>query len=117
MEDYIDVEEMPVPDLTYLRSVTGDDKDAIKEVITIFIETAPEMLTSLKNSALAGNHEQLRAITHKFIPQLVYVGILSVITDVKIINSESKEMNDLMQRVEKIIKIVNNSIDYLKNII
>jgi hypothetical protein len=108
---------VPLPDLSYLREMTGGDEAFIKEIITIFLDEVPGMLVSMKENANSGNHDKLKFVTHKLITQLTYVGILSAISDVKIINKESKDLKDLNERVDKVINIVNNSIDNLKKMI
>ena len=108
---------IPLPDLSYLRDMTGGDEAFIKEIITIFLDEVPNMLVTMKESADSGDHDKLKFVTHKLITQLTYVGILSVISDVKLINTESREMKDLNERVDKVINIVNYSIDNLKKMI
>lgn len=105
-----------VPDLTYLREMSGGDESFIKEIIGLFIEDCPSMLKAIQESAAAGDHEKLRILTHKLVPQLTFVGILSVISDVKEINKESREMNssDLAEKIARLTEIVNLSIEYYK---
>lgn len=111
------INTFPLPDLTYLREMAVGDEAFFKEIINIFIEDAPIMLNAIKESAESGDHDQLRLITHKLIPQLTFVGILSAIPDVKEINKESKEMNDLTERIDRLTKLVNYSIENLKKMI
>ena len=108
---------IPLPDLSYLREMTGGDEVFIKEIITIFLDEVPNMLTTMRESAYSGDHDKLKFVTHKLITQLTYVGILSAISDVKIINKESREMTDLNERVDKVVNIVQYSIDNLKKMI
>lgn len=117
MEEFLEGNKIPLPDLSYLKEMADGDDAFIKEVITIFLDEGPKMLDSMKKSADSGDHEKLRFVTHKLITQLTYVGIITVIPDVKKINKESKEMPDLTERIDRIIKIANFSIEYLKTLV
>lgn len=117
MDDLINGNKIPLPDLTYLNKMADGDESFIKEIVNIFLEGCPPMLSSLKESAEKGDHENLRLISHKLITQLSSVGILSAINDVKRINTGSKDMPDLVETVDRIIKIANNGIQHLKTMV
>lgn len=110
-------QEIPLPDLSYLKDMTDGDEESLKEVIAIFLEEAPRLMKLMKDSAIAEDHDQLKFLTHKLITQLTYVGINSVVPDVKLINTGSTKMNDLNERIDKIIKVVDFSVVYLKTLL
>lgn len=117
MDDLINGNNIPLPDLTYLNKMADGDQSFVKEIVNIFLEACPPMLSSLKESAEKGDHENLRQISHKLITQLSSVGILSAINDVKRINKGSKDMPDLVETVDRIIKISNHGIHHLKTMV
>ena len=117
MENNKDNQEYPIPDLSYLRDMTDGDEESFKEVIAIFLDEAPNLMKLMKDSADSGDNDNLKFSTHKLITQLTYVGITSVIPDVKIINTGSSKMDDLKERVDRIIRVVDFSMIYLKTLI
>ncbi len=117
MQDSIDNQKYPIPDLSYLRELTDGDEDAMKEIISIFLDEAPKLIKMMKESAEAKDHEKLKFATHKLITQLTYVGVNSIVPEVKLINSGSVNMKDLNERIERIILVIENSITYLKGLI
>ncbi len=117
MENSKDNQEYPIPDLTYLRDMTDGDEESLKEVISIFVDEAPRLMKLMQESADSGDHDSLKFSTHKLITQLTYVGITSVIPDVKLINTGSSKMSDLKERVDKIVRVVEHSMIYLKTLI
>ncbi len=102
------------PDLSYLKEMVGDDKDALKDIISIFCNEAPFALESLEESAKRRDHNELRRISHSLIAELTTVGILSALHDLKRINKSSKEIKDLDEATERVVKTVRDSIEILK---
>ena len=117
MDNLIDGKPIPMPDLSYLKEMADGDETFVKEIIKIFLEEGPIMLRSMKESAESGDHEHLKFATHKLITQLTSVGILTAVPDVKRVNTGSKEMPDLIETVNRILKIADVSIEYLKTMI
>ncbi|HON55202.1 MAG TPA: Hpt domain-containing protein [Bacteroidales bacterium] len=117
MQDSIDNQKYPIPDLSYLRELTDGDADSMKEIISIFMDEAPKLIKMMKESAEVKDHEKLKFATHKLITQLTYVGINSIVPEVKLINSGSVKIKDLDDRIDRIIRVIENSITYLKGLI
>lgn len=107
----------PQPDLTYLKEMAGDDEAFFKEIIEIFLESGPTFLKQMRDNALAGDYEQLRITAHTLLPQLTFVGLLSAIPDVTIIEQESKLKTDLSLNIERAIKIITQGIEDLKKMV
>lgn len=108
---------IPVPDISYLKEMVGDDKETIKEIILLFLEQAPVRMRDLKESADSVDHAKLKTLSHSLITELTAVGILSVVNDLKRINTASKDMEDLNETVDRIIIAVNQGMDGLKTLI
>jgi len=106
-----------LPDISYLKEMVGDDKETIKEIILLFIEQAPLRKKALRESAKAGDHNKLKTVSHSLITELSAVGILSVVNDLKRINTASKDMDDLNETVDRIITAINEGIQGLKKLI
>ncbi len=110
-------QNIPLPDLQYIKQMIGDDQEVLQEVITIFMEEMPTMLKELRMATESRDHDKLRTITHTLVTELSTLGITSVVNDVKAINKNSREMKDLDDVVDKIIKTVSFSMEYLKSLI
>jgi len=117
MDELINGNKIPLPDLTYLKDMADGDEAFIKEIIKIFLEEGPVTLQSMKDCADSGDHDRLKLVTHKLITQLTSVGILTAVPDVKRINKGSRDMVDLKETVDRILKIANVSIEHLKTMI
>ena len=115
--DLTDINDLPLPDLTYLKEMAGNDEGFVKEIITYFLENGPDLLNTMKERALDGDYEKLRWTAHKLLPQLYFVGILAAVPDVKIIETQSRRMTDLSVNIERAIKIINCGIEDLKKMI
>ena len=107
----------PLPDISYLKEMVGDDKETIKEIILLFIEQAPLRTKDLRESAKSGDHSKLKTVSHSLITELTTVGILSVVNDLKRINTASRDMDDLNETIESIIAAINEGIQGLKKLI
>lgn len=107
----------PLPDFTYLNEISAGDKTFIKEIITYFLESGPEMIKTMKESSVSGDHEKLRFTAHKLLPQLTFVGILSAIPDVERIEKGAKLGDDVSALIDRTINIINCGMDDLKKMV
>ncbi|MEI6678900.1 MAG: hypothetical protein WCL21_09855 [Mariniphaga sp.] len=107
----------PLPDLAYLNEMAGGDESFMKEIISLFLETAPALILLMKQSALAGDMEKLHFSAHKLLPQLTFVGILTAIPDIQRIESGSSSLEEILDCMDKAIAIINFSIEDLKKMI
>ncbi len=107
----------PIPDLTFLKEMIGDDKETLREILMIFLEDGPILLKQLERAGQEKDHDSLNKITHKMIPELTTVGVTSVVHDLKRINQSSKQMNDLDVAINRIVNVVSDSFEYFKTIV
>lgn len=107
----------PLPDLTYLKEMAGDDKVFVEEIVTYFIEFGPDSLIVMKESALSGDCEKLRFCAHTLLPQLTFVGILAAIPYVEKIERNCNINDTLFVELDSAIKIISYGIEDLKNMI
>lgn len=107
----------PEPDLTYLNEMAEGDENFIKEIIEIFLKTCPESLILLQSYTSLGDHEKLKFVAHKLLPELTFVGILSAIPDVEKISKESESMNDLAVTISRVVLTINSGMEELRKMI
>lgn len=117
MDELANNNNTPLPDISYLKEMVGDDKEIIKEIILLFIERAPLRTKELRESARAGDHNKLKTVSHSLITELTTVGILSVVNDLKRINTASKDMENLKETVDRIITAINEGVQGLRKLI
>jgi len=109
--------DYPHPDLTYLNALAEGDEAFIKEMLTLFLDSAPALTDSMRESARQGDFEKLHFSAHQLLPQLTFVGILAAIPDVSKIENEGKHMTDLSVYMERAIKIINYGMEDLKKLL
>ncbi len=102
----------------YLDELSDDDIDFKINMISFFIENAPLSLEEIKLQHLNKNWKALREITHKYKPQIGFMGISSIAEDVENLEQyASKETNidEMPGLIENIEKVSYNAIDQLKD--
>ncbi len=107
----------PLPDLTYLKEMAAGDESFVVEIITYFVDSCPDTLRSMRESALSGDYEKLRFLVHTLLPQLTFVGILEAIPHIEKIEGEIKLNDDHFVELERAINIINYGIEDLKKMI
>ena len=104
--------------LDYLQELSGGDQNFINEMITHFIDNTPAVLEQLRISIDNKDLENVFLISHKFIPQLTFVGIKDIIDDFGQIEQLAKnktEIEKIDNLITKVSKITLKAIDELKN--
>lgn len=96
-------------DLTYLREMADGDESFIENMIQVFVDMTPDVLQNLKNASNNKDWAEVRAITHKFSPQLNFVGIKSIISTVEKVEQWSKNIENTEIIPEKITEIINTT--------
>ena len=71
----IPVEEVMYTDLAYLTRRTKADPSLMKEMITLYLEQTPSLISTMNQSLLDKDWDALCAAAHKMIPSFSIVGI------------------------------------------
>jgi len=61
--------------LSALEELSGGDKDMIKELINIFIQKTPDIITDLKKAFHDENFDEMSSLAHNIKPTFNYVGV------------------------------------------
>ncbi|MFI5153890.1 MAG: response regulator [Chitinophagales bacterium] len=104
-------------DLSMVQSVSGGDNGFIKKMIHLFIETVPQNVQELSNALLAENWEQLGKMAHKLKSTVDSMGIKSIYSDIRTVESNAKEkknLHDIPAQIRKIETVIVNCIEQLK---
>jgi len=103
-------------DLSIVQSVSGGDKAFIRKMILLFIETVPQNLTDLSTALRTENWEQVGKMAHKLKATVDSMGIKSIHSDIRIVETNAKQQKDLHEipsKIEKIVSVIDLCIEQL----
>lgn len=95
-------------DLSYLESMSGEDKDLMKEMIDIFKEQVPEFVAEMKTCLQNSDYKNLGAIAHKAKSSISIIGLVQLIDDLKEFEKDVAE-NRNTESYEKFIANFENT--------
>ena len=103
-------------DLSIVQSVSGGDKAFIRKMILLFIETVPQNLAELNSALRSQNWEQLGKTAHKLKSTVDSMGIKSIHSDIRAVESNAKQQKNLQEipaKVDKIVSVIDMCIEQL----
>ncbi|HPD64642.1 MAG TPA: Hpt domain-containing protein [Bacteroidia bacterium] len=101
-------------DLANLKSMIGDDETAIKEFVSLFIETSAETLEELNQAFQSKDFSQVGSLAHKLKSSIDLMGIESLKEEIRKIERIGKEMTDL-ELLPTLIEKLNDGIEIARN--
>ena len=104
-------------DLTMVKSVSGGDKEFIKKMIALFIETVPQDVKQLQISSLSQNWVQVGKIAHKLKSTIDSMAIKTIQKDIRTIETNAKQESSveiLPSLIEKINLVINACVEQLQ---
>lgn len=78
-------------DLSYLREISAEDNQLLKELIDMFIQQVPEYQTQLQKDFEQQKWEQLGRTAHKVKASLTMVGLNDLATQMKQLELQAKK--------------------------
>jgi signal transduction histidine kinase/CheY-like chemotaxis protein/HPt (histidine-containing phosphotransfer) domain-containing protein len=87
-----------VIDLTFLRGLTGGNKEQILKYIQLFLDTVPADWDKLKNLAKEQNWPETRTMAHSLKPRVNYMGMKragEIIKELEISSGEEKNLEKI----------------------
>ncbi len=106
-------------DLKWLNEMSGGDKNLIIEMIKLFIDIVPGTIADFNKNLAETNWEGLRNIAHKYSTQVSYMGINSIIADVKnveIYSLKQQNIEVIRKLIHKINSVSVEAVNVLKSI-
>lgn len=94
---------MAILDLDHLKRIVGDDPAFLRQVLQIFIRTAPQDMKALAEASAEGNHEQVAFFAHKLKSACGAIGFNSAYEDFKELEAAAKgvvDPSDIHSKVE-----------------
>jgi CheY-like chemotaxis protein len=80
----------PSYNLDYLRSVSGNNLEFIREMVTTFIQTIPPVLQQMKLSIYTSDWVKLSRLVHQIKPSFTLMGLDALRSDIVFIEENSK---------------------------
>lgn len=104
-------------DLTYLNNFSGGDKDFVKEMITLFVESVPEELKKLQEAIRQQDWQKAYMILHPLKTNINFMGIASI--KEKVLKAEQlakhkQETASIPELVEEINKVCLEAVTELR---
>jgi PAS domain S-box-containing protein len=84
-------------DLSYLRSISNDNEDFIKEMMQTFIQTIPGILQEMKTCLVEKNWERLSKLAHQIKPSFTLMGIHDLHTTILFIEENGKNKTNVAE--------------------
>lgn len=106
----------PAPDFTLLKEMAEGDHDFFMEIISLFLENAPAMVTAMKDSSDNEDLDKLRFVSHKIRSDLHIVGIKYAIGTVESIEKSAGIGINERDLVKLAVEMINYGIEDLKKV-
>jgi HPt (histidine-containing phosphotransfer) domain-containing protein len=106
-----------ITDLAYLRNMSGDNPDVIKEMIGIFIEQAEEYIRDMKKNLEDKNYDAIGKLAHKAKSSISIMGMNDLAADMKtleLLAKEEKEKESYPVFINKFVSQTQLAITELK---
>lgn len=120
-----DIEHFPKPkkssfDLSYLRSISNDNQEFIREMMQTFIQTMPAILDQLTKALETEDWEKLSKLAHQIKPSFTLMGIHSLRNDILFIEENGKaktKLVDLSRTTNGFIQTCKHLIEELNQVL
>ncbi|MDX9781471.1 MAG: Hpt domain-containing protein [Bacteroidales bacterium] len=106
----------PAPDFSLLNEMAEGDHDFFMEILGLFLDNAPGMVKSIKESAESGDFNALRFSSHKILSDLHVVGLNYTTDIVEQIERDAALGKLNIELIYKAIEMINFGIEDLKKI-
>jgi signal transduction histidine kinase/CheY-like chemotaxis protein/HPt (histidine-containing phosphotransfer) domain-containing protein len=118
--------DMPAPvipdvvtDMAFLKQFTGGKPDKMNKYIGMFLDNAPKLLATIKNSLEQKDYPQVKVAAHSLKPQLSYMGVKEDVSHIFMMEQtagESAHHDRLPQLLENLEMVCDKAFEELKAI-
>lgn len=84
-------------DLTYLRSISNNNEDFVKEMMQTFVQSIPGVLTEMKQCLNDENWEKLSKLAHQIKPSFTLLGVHELKNTILFIEENGKNKTNLLE--------------------
>jgi HPt (histidine-containing phosphotransfer) domain-containing protein len=81
--------------LSYLRNVSGNNEDFIREMVSTFVQTVPPVLTEMQKCLQEKEWTRLSRLIHQIKPSFILLGIDALRANILFIEENSKAETSL----------------------
>jgi HPt (histidine-containing phosphotransfer) domain-containing protein len=103
--------------LAMVESVSGGDKEFIKKMVALFIETIPQDVQQMNKCAVTQDWVQVGKIAHKLKSTIDTMAIKSIQQDIRFVETNAKQQTSLEllpSLIDKITQVINICISQLR---
>lgn len=104
-------------DFSYIEEISGGDEDFIKEMISLFLHSAPEAIKDMKDALENRNAVKLGQVAHKMKPSAIYMGnkeLETLLKDLQNLKENHTISEATTKKVEDVEEIVSMMMKVLK---
>jgi PAS domain S-box-containing protein len=84
-------------DLTYLRSISNNNEDFVKEMIQTFVQSVPGVLIEMKRCVEQNNWEKLSKLAHQIKPSFTLLGVHDLRNTIVFIEENGKNNTNVAE--------------------
>jgi len=98
--------------LDHLRKLSGGDEKFVTKLISMFVKTAPQSFSEMKNALRRNDFEKIKSVAHSLKPSIDNLGIVSMKTKIRQIESypfadaSTDELHQLIEESGEILSSV-----------
>ena len=102
--------------LDKIKAFIGDDQEMLIKLIRIFVENGPEILNSIKISALKKDYETLAFLAHKLKTSIDHFSIKTLTNEIRLIEKYAGNkinlnlLPSLVQKLEQELQVTINEL-------
>ena len=102
-------------DFTYLRSISNNNEDFIKEMIQTFVQTIPGILAEMSVCVAEKNWEKLSKLAHQIKPSFTLMGVDELRSTIAFIEENGSQKTNLSELAKVTLNFVENCKDLVKD--
>ena len=103
-------------DLDYLYTISDNDREFIKDMLSAFVKITPESIDGINDSLETKNWAEIGRLAHKIKPSILLLGIQELSDLIKEIENMAKSESGLDQLALKISQLNQYSLEVLSDI-
>ena len=95
-------------DLTYLRNMSNNNEEFIRDIMQTFAQTVPPILNDMKEAMRGKNWERLGKLAHQIKPSFMLLGISHLRSAILFIEEQGRDKKDLPQLIQTTERFVRS---------
>ncbi len=107
-------------DLSYLKEISGNDQEFIKEMLALYIQTTAAEAANLKDLLAKEDFEAIGHLAHKIKAPIQMLGageLFEIVRSLEIYGKERSLLEEMPQMIQRISTLVEESVIEINSII